>query len=56
MNRRLALGAFLIVTLSAPGAQLSEPSYSEADNVAMLGMNMSMQPGQGNDDIKIVVS
>lgn len=45
-----------IVTLSAPGAQLSEPSYSEADNVAMLGMNMSMQPGQGNDEIKIVVS
>ena len=45
-----------IVTLSAPGAQLSEPSYSEADNVAMLGMNMSLQPGQGNDDIKIVVS
>lgn len=45
-----------IVTLSAPGAQLSEPSYSEADNVAMLGMNMSLQPGQGNDDIKVVVS
>ncbi len=45
-----------IVTISALGAQLSEPSYSEAENVAMLGLNLSLQPGQGNDEIQIVVS
>lgn len=45
-----------IVTISTPGAQLSEPSYSEAENVAMLGLNLSLQPGQGNDEIQIIVS
>lgn len=45
-----------IITISAPHAQLTEPSYSEQDGVAMLGMNLNIQPGQGNDELKIVVA
>ena len=44
-----------IVELVIPSAQLTEPSYGESDGVAMLNLNLNLQPGAGNDEIKIIV-
>jgi len=44
-----------IVELLTPTAQLTNPTYSEADDVAMLGLQMNLTPNAGNDEIKIVV-
>lgn len=45
-----------IITINAPKVQLTEPTYSEDEGVAMLGMNLNIQPDQGNDEIQIIVA
>lgn len=44
-----------IVELTASASQLTEPSYAESDGVAMLSMNINLQPQDGNDELKIIV-
>lgn len=45
-----------IVEIKAPSAQLTNPAYSEQDNVAMLELDMNVNPGvAGNDELEIIV-
>lgn len=45
-----------IVEIKAPTAQLTNPAYSDQDNVAMLGLDMNVNPGpDGNDELEIIV-
>lgn len=40
-----------IVKLDMPKVQLTNPTYSEQDNIAMLNLTLSIQPDAGNDEI-----
>ncbi|GAA5231749.1 hypothetical protein FOZ76_14485 [Verticiella sediminum] len=42
-----------IVELEMPTAQLMNPSYSDQDGTAMLGLDTAFQPDQGNDEVAI---
>lgn len=45
-----------IVQINTPLAQLTNPTYSEQDKIAMLNLDMSLKPTDvGNDEIEIVV-
>lgn len=44
-----------IVVLDAPAVQVSKPSYSSADKVRMLNMDLIINPNAGNDELKITV-
>lgn len=45
-----------IIEIKAPSAQLTNPTYSEQDNVAMLELDMNVNPGAaGNDELQIIV-
>lgn len=45
-----------VVQLNVKDAQLTNPAYSDLDGVAMLDLDMNVNPGQtGNDELEIVV-
>lgn len=44
-----------IIQIAAPKAQLSSPSYSDDNGVAMLSISMSLVPDDGNDELVITV-
>lgn len=45
-----------IIEIKAPASQLTNPAYSEQDNVAMLELDMNVNPGvAGNDELEIIV-
>ena len=44
-----------IIQIDAPRVQLSDPSYSDDDGVAMMNAKMSLVPAIGNDEIIITV-
>ncbi|WP_338618176.1 phage terminase large subunit family protein [Pigmentiphaga sp. CHJ604] len=44
-----------IIDVRLPKAQLTNPAYSDQDGTAMLGLNLNVNPDQGNDEIEIVV-
>lgn len=44
------------VQISAPAAQMTNPTYSDQDGIAMLNLDMNINPGvDGNDELQIVV-
>lgn len=45
-----------IVTISAPSAQLKNPTYSDDNNIAMLNLDFNVNPGVGNDELEIKVT
>ncbi|NYT38871.1 hypothetical protein ERD78_18860 [Allopusillimonas soli] len=45
-----------IVTVNLPKTQLTNPSYSDDNNLAMLNLDLNINPGQGNDEIEIVLT
>lgn len=49
------VGAGNIVQFDAPKVQLTEPSYSESDGIAMLSLGLQFQPDVGNDELVITV-
>lgn len=44
-----------IVVLDAPAVQLSKPSYSSADKIRMLNLDLVLNPSAGNDELRITV-
>ncbi len=44
-----------IIEIDAPKVQLTDPSYSDSDGIAMLGTKLSFQPDAGNDELVITV-
>lgn len=44
-----------IIQVNLPKAQLTNPTYSDDNNVAMLNLTMNVNPNQGNDEIEIIV-
>lgn len=44
-----------IIQIDAPKAQLTNPQYSDSDNIAMLGMGLELQPDLGNDELIITL-
>jgi hypothetical protein len=45
-----------IFDFAAPTVQLSNPTYSEKDGIAMLGMDMKIKPDSGNDELTITIT
>lgn len=50
------VGAGSIITIAAPAVQLTSPSYSDSDGIAMLDVSMDIQPDAGNDEITIALT
>jgi hypothetical protein len=44
-----------IVVIECPKIQLINPRYSDSDGIAMLEMDMIVNPDTGNDELKITV-
>lgn len=44
-----------IIQLNAPAAQLTSPSYTDQDGVAMLSGSLTVVPVLGNDEVEIIV-
>ncbi len=44
-----------IIQVEAPTSQLTNPSYSDDNNIAMLGLDLNINPEFGNDEIAITV-
>ncbi len=44
-----------IVEFAIPAAQLTNPTYSDQDGVAMLNLNANLKPDEGNDELEITV-
>lgn len=42
-----------IVEFAMPTSQLTNPSYSDQDGIAMLGLDTALQPDLGNDEVSI---
>ena len=49
------VGAGNIIQIDAPKVQLTDPSYSDSEGVAMLGVGMDLQPNTGNDEFILTV-
>lgn len=43
-----------IIEIAGPKVQLTEPSYSDSDGIAMLSAKLAFQPDIGNDEVIIV--
>lgn len=43
------------VRVDAPAVQVTNPTYSSADNIEMLGLTLDLQPSTGNDELTITV-
>ncbi|AWB32378.1 phage tail tube protein [Orrella marina] len=44
-----------IIEISIAAAQITNPTYSEQDGIAMLNLGLNLQPKDGNDEIEITV-
>lgn len=49
------VGAGNIVQIDAPKVQLTDPSYSDNNGIAMLSLGLQFQPNAGNDELTVVV-